>query len=413
MNFWADSIDIVWHLWKAYSAGNLAIFTGAGVSHGCGLPLWPKLVASLYTESARRNFPGNGVMGTFDDPTGWGGLAVSNSKIVQDLLDSLPLTIRSRYCKRKLGEQYQSALQRVLYADPCKTTPTIAALSKLTRLKAVCTYNYDDILECSAEPGAFVPIIGLDENASTGVPVYHVHGLIPSDMANAPRSDIVFSEDEYHSMYLNFGHWSNMIQLSLLLGSECVLFIGLSFEDPNLRRLLDAAKKARNSFRFYNICRLPFSRHQDSCRYNPMAPRLTQINFLNEIYKDIGVTNLWVDEFEPDIPFVLEALAKDDPIEYFTDRWRAHLGQCAAQTIDGRPCEMVGCAEKAVNGFRSCRLHLLEDQDYAPMKKTLRDTCSHEGCERISAGLSGRCLDHLSECTTDWTRLLHSDGKDT
>lgn len=407
MNFWSENIDIVWQLAEAYKSGGLTLFTGAGVSRGCGLPLWPELVRTLHTEAARRTFPKDGMYGTFDAPKGWGGLAVAHSELEYGFLEGLALPIQSRFCKSQLGEDYKSALQSALYAAKHKVSRTVGALAKLEGLRAICTYNYDDLLEATA-PKTFTPAgEPSDKIGPETIPVYHVHGLIPSDLTSAPSDDIVFSEDEYHAVYLNFGHWSNLIQLSLLLGSKSALFVGISFEDPNLRRLLDAARRARPDLRLFNLCRLPFERPLD--RNDPMSPATIQANVLEAVYRDIGVTNLWLDNYEPDIPFVLESIARDDPVMHYTSSWRDRVRrELESQALDGM-CGHIECEDQAVRGYRYCVAHLLGDRtrfmDIAPMPKTMADQCSSSGCLRITSGLSDLCVAHLQEKTARDAKL--------
>jgi hypothetical protein len=97
----------------------------------------------------------------------------------------------------------------------------------------------------------------------------------------------------------------------------------------------------------------------------------------------------------------LRAISAPDPIATYTRDWRAYL----AERLEGQPrgevCAVIDCAERAVGDFRFCSAHVLGNEsrfmDYAPMPKTLADVCEVEGCERISSGLSGLCVDHLRE----------------
>lgn len=73
----------------------------------------------------------------------------------------------------------------------------------------------------------------------------HPHGYIPNNKAQLNSNEIVFSEDGYHSQFIESFSWSNLIQLNHFDNKTC-LFIGISLTDPNMRRLLDV------SFRKYS-----------------------------------------------------------------------------------------------------------------------------------------------------------------
>lgn len=67
-----------------------------------------------------------------------------------------------------------------------------------------------------------------------------MHGFIPEDLEKYQNvnNEIVFSEDGYHKIYSDPYHWSNLVQLTHLREKSC-LMIGLSLDDPNIRRLMD------------------------------------------------------------------------------------------------------------------------------------------------------------------------------
>src|SRR3972149_8657487 len=112
-------------------------------------------------------------------------------------------------------------------------------LAELRSLRATCTYNDDDLLEKQVAPaGCFYSAASPEDAPPAGeVPVYHVHGLLPADRNEPPRGDIIFSEEDYHRVYHDPYHWSNTCQ-SDLFRSSATLFIGVSFSDPHLRRIL-------------------------------------------------------------------------------------------------------------------------------------------------------------------------------
>lgn len=398
MQFWTKNIDAVWSLSNAYRKGGLTLFLGAGVSQGCGLPMWSKLVEDLHTETCRRMFrDGNGCYGTFDHPKGWGGLQVARSGIESKTLSRFALPIQSRFCKSKLGKDYTKVLQETLYKKPYVASKVVRSILKLENLKAICTYNYDDLIESNSGNNNFYSTYTGYVPDNEGVPVNHVHGLLPNDLSQDPKGDIVFSEDEYHALYMNSGHWSNLVQLRLLLESESILFIGLSFEDPNLRKLIDAAKSVKKKIYYYNICKLPFARPLESMA--PIIPEEVEISVLDEVYDNLGVTNLWIDDYDPDISIIIESLSASDPVEKFTTDFRNHLEQKLIKAgASTNSCDFSGCPLNTPNGSKSCVAHTMGDRTlfthYAPTPKTLNDECSEPNCKRITSGLSNTCIQH-------------------
>jgi hypothetical protein len=124
-----------------------------------------------------------------------------------------------------------------------------AAPRKSPNLDSIITYNFDDVLEtCLARLGVEIPYQVINNTkirAKTGtLPIYHVHGFLPRRGRISPNNKLILSEDAYHSQYSNIYDWSNLVQINKFRENTC-LFIGLSFSDPNLRRLLDIAHNLR------------------------------------------------------------------------------------------------------------------------------------------------------------------------
>jgi hypothetical protein len=119
------------------------------------------------------------------------------------------------------------------------------------------------------------------------------------------RGDFVFSEEEYHRQYADPFRWSNLVQTSLL-GSLDGLFIGLSLEDPNIRRILDSTHQQYPRRHNYAVLRRqrPLARAGRSVK-NVVINLFEQIE--SESFADIGVSVLWVDDFK-DIPKLLRQL---------------------------------------------------------------------------------------------------------
>lgn len=89
------------------------------------------------------------------------------------------------------------------------------------------------------------------------IPIYHVHGYLPRNK-KIEKQNLVFSEDGYHTQFIDPYSWSNLIQLYKYMNNSC-LFIGVSLSDPNLRRILDISKRKneRSENQHFIIKKLP------------------------------------------------------------------------------------------------------------------------------------------------------------
>jgi hypothetical protein len=117
--------------------------------------------------------------------------------------------------------------------------------------REVITYNLDRLLEKALEKKSWKdvpPLQGLVRTfkkpgaEGVSVRILHVHGLLHPQGTGG--EGIVFSEPDYHRQYGNPYSWSNLAQLNAFTRERC-LFVGVSLTDPNMRRLLEAARIAR------------------------------------------------------------------------------------------------------------------------------------------------------------------------
>jgi hypothetical protein len=199
----------------------------------------------------------------------------------------------------------------------------VAALARAERdakgVQAIVNYNYDDLLEeyLKAQKIKCMTVVSGGDRVPDGVlPSYHVHGLIRASdyLAKGPgarvqaRGNFVFSEDEYHAEYSDPYRWSNMTQISHL-GRYTGLFIGLSMEDPNIRRLIDVTHRQYPETRNFAI----LTRRQSLARGKDDKRALLR-NLFEEVettsFERIGVGVLWVDRHE-DTPGLLLKIIKE------------------------------------------------------------------------------------------------------
>ena len=231
------SDDLVEHLLPLGKSGNLTLVLGAGVSVPYGLPTWGKLIEALIG----RFYP-------------------ERTIIFDELLDKYFLHVSPLVLARyvKLHARYEDSVaeyvQRLLYLN-LKTPSGATALGAIADLAIHCslngirlsviTFNYDSLLEeeiARQDKHVSFDVVYDDRTFSEAhslIRIYHVHGFLPRGEFSSNRSSgIILSEDEFHQIYSIPNHWSNVIQNSCYAQTGCV-FVGLSFSDPNLRRLVD------------------------------------------------------------------------------------------------------------------------------------------------------------------------------
>ena len=144
---------------------------------------------------------------------------------------------------------FKEEMYKVLYEnDPVPDSDLFKELKTIifpeeddvkTSVSQVITFNYDDLLETALGEYRCQSIFNRAVYTGNLFPIYHVHGMIPQHrMIN---STPILGEHEYHQLYKESYHWSNVVQLFALSRTTC-FFVGLSMTDPNLRRLLDISR---------------------------------------------------------------------------------------------------------------------------------------------------------------------------
>ena len=124
--------------------------------------------------------------------------------------------------------------------------------------------------------------------------------------------DLIFSESGYHRMYSNPYHWSNLIQLSTLKENTCIM-IGLSLDDPNLRRLLEIAQTGNNISKHFAFLRR--INIEEFAEANKSLHSISlQTSFLERhhnlqelMFSELGINVIWFEEFE-ELPKLLTQL---------------------------------------------------------------------------------------------------------
>lgn len=190
-------------------------------------------------------------------------------------------------------------VKQALYANAPVVSDTLRAITRLSNIRRICTFNYDDLLETALlDAGRSYSTIceGDALNLLTEqLLIFHPHGFLPRKPSSRYDSlGIVLSEDDYHAMYSVPYSWANVMQI-LLLHSYSILFIGMSLTDPNTRRLLDLCRQMRVVQSHFALQRNP-RYHPEAKGWEPLA--YTGLDkFEAEFLLGRGVTAVWFNEY--------------------------------------------------------------------------------------------------------------------
>ena len=308
---------------KAYSDDDLVLFLGAGVSLTANMPDWNSLISKLMVTLIGKKFPDNINVNNNDKKIIANGL--------QRLHNQSPL-LEARYIRAGFGKSFTKELSKFLYDDLGKdgrgTSILLKAIARLCipkrsgpGIRAIVNYNFDDLMENHLEDMSvrYHPIFrDVDIATQDELGVYHVHGFLPRNIENyneVSESLIVFSEEGYHTLFMDSYSWSNIIQLNYFRESTC-LMVGLSVTDPNLRRLLDIAARKNNRSRHYVI----FKRVSPSeflndvedvekeIKSNVIEAFLKAHHELQEAsFQELNLNIIWVENFD-ELPNILDSI---------------------------------------------------------------------------------------------------------
>ncbi|APW43405.1 SIR2 family protein [Rhodoferax saidenbachensis] len=315
-----------------YKSGRFSMFLGAGVSSSAGLPDWDTLLNSLFVSMLTED-----VAGTKNTDS------EQISSIVKRLrqIDGPSALMLARYIRKGITTdspteqgKFIAAVTTQLYGLRNKkysiSSQLIKAIANLcapsrtgAKMRAVLTYNFDDLLEREVKSRglSYRSIFEeLDLPSPEELPIYHVHGFLPEDRSeyeNINKATLVFSEEGYHQIYRESYHWSNLIQLNSLKETSC-LMVGLSLTDPNLRRLLEiSAKSIDKPKHFAFMKRITYeSFSMDGEKSVVRAPTTTVRRFLDrhhklneEVLRELGVNIIWYENYD-EIPTILQQIGK-------------------------------------------------------------------------------------------------------
>lgn len=250
---------------KAIRDGNAAVFAGAGLSRPSGFVVWKELLRPLAEDI---------------------GLNID---------DEYDLTAVAQYVRNKSGNR--AAINSTILEAYGKDVARNENVSILTRLP-IYTYwttNYDHLIEEGLHDANRSSDVKIDYKQLSNTKrdrdavVYKMHG----DVEHA--ADAVLTKDDYAQYERNYPFFRSVLQGDLI--SKTFVFIGFSFEDPNLdsilgqiRLLLD--ENIRNHYCFMKRVVRTAEMDDESFGYQKARQDLRE-----EDLKRYGIQTIFVDDY--------------------------------------------------------------------------------------------------------------------
>lgn len=308
-----------------YEKGGISFVLGAGVSIDAGLPSWFELLKSLYSKHLKEI-----VFNEQDVP-----LSDINKLVrILEIIESNSTLTAARYIRKGLGkdregnEIFYTTVKENLYDHDQNDSNLLNIISNLcipkrtgAKIDLIITYNFDDLLEKEFDKKNLpYRCIYRDGDSATNdeLPIYHVHGFLPENQSkyqNLDESLLIFSEENYHEVFSDPYHWSNLVQLTNFREKNCVM-IGLSMTDPNLRRLLEiAARRIDESKHFAFMQRASIKKITSLIEEGKPTIDEDIINQFNNnhhtlyeaILQELGISIIWYEDHK-EIPDLLRTI---------------------------------------------------------------------------------------------------------
>ncbi len=112
----------LWNVVKSLNEeGRLALFIGAGISMGCGLPSWNDLVKQVVKEA-------------------W-----AKEPAVANHLSNGTNLLAARYAKHKKGVKFNRLVHQALYSADIEISRCVQAIAN-SGVRQICNFNFDDLL---------------------------------------------------------------------------------------------------------------------------------------------------------------------------------------------------------------------------------------------------------------------------
>lgn len=261
-----DSQKSIGNFLRSVNDQKITLVCGAGVSVSAGLPTWQVYLSRITSEfiltwkemeranhifknRAPRSMSIN-MMGDIYKEFFYPDFSIPESFIQEDPLILAQLI---KNCIEPANWSY--LLRKALYENYTQNVSSdllekIFEIAVHRNVSGIMTYNYDDLIEIFFKSKNIKTSSIVGENyylPHKYYPIYHLHGILP--YKGGLHSKIYLTEDDYLTDIIQPNSWYNQVHTNRLT-STCCLFIGLSFNDPSLKRKLSIHRLSSNAYHY-------------------------------------------------------------------------------------------------------------------------------------------------------------------
>ena len=236
-------------LLKQIKAKKTTIYVGAGLSASCGVPTWNKLTEEICTtffahwEFAKdtKRVPTNMSI-AFWEKFLW---SEQDKILAKKFSANDPMKIMEQIKSQIEPRNWIYLIRKILYyqneIEYSSLLEAVVNLISTDEVNNVLTTNYDDLIENRMkEKGLIVNSFSFEPINNDSInQIIHLHGILP--IYGGKKTRIIFTESEYNEEFSKPYSWTNIVQLTKFCNETC-LFIGTSFTDVNLIKLLRTSR---------------------------------------------------------------------------------------------------------------------------------------------------------------------------
>jgi hypothetical protein len=318
-------------LGETYAQDGIFLALGAGVSVDSQLPNWRDLLQRLVSIH-----PETGDNKLFEDLESHG----LSLPVIASLLEERS-SDRREFIKRVREVLYRDlpyfpggvskSNRRSFVEHIQRTNPTLRSIASLCaipredgrtyeankRIHAIVTFNLDALLQAYIYARYEKRLLRTIDRPSASrnpdkINIYHMHGFLRFDpMAGDPSKEApdaaVLTEQDYFDFFNEPTSLFNYTFLYLLREFSC-LFVGLSMQDENVRRLLHYSKAERlGAFRSEGVTTVS---REKATRHYAVLKRSGKVQVdkaIEDTLDPLGTRALWINDFA-EIPIQIEGI---------------------------------------------------------------------------------------------------------